>query len=141
MSQHRLPALNDHLVVSCARRVLGRADATITAWRIEQLHHAHEATLGVYRVHGSVQVGVADIAWSVVLKIIRADSSAGLRELHAYRSGLLTDLPGIARPYCYGADEQQDGLVWLWLEDLGDSAAQPWSIGEYQRAARDLGRF
>jgi hypothetical protein len=141
MTQPQPPVIDDHMVVARARQALCCADATIAAWHVAALHHAHEATLGVYRVHGRAQAGSADIPWSLVLKVVDTSYPAATRELQAYGSGLLAGLPGIGAPHCYGIDQRPDRCAWLWLEDLGSSVAQPWSIAEYERAARDLGRF
>jgi hypothetical protein len=87
---------------------------------------------------------------TLILKIARP-SAIGMdprswvfwkREALTYESNLLADLPdGLAAPTCYGVDEQQDGTVWIWMEDIqaGDTAA--WMIDRYALAARHLGRL
>jgi hypothetical protein len=44
-------------------------------------------------------------------------------------------------PRCFGVTEQLGGEVWLWLEDVADLGQHQWSLDEFDRAARHLGRF
>jgi hypothetical protein len=63
------------------------------------------------------------------------------RELLAYGSALLKDLPGGVRaPLCYGVSEgARNG--WLWLEQVQESAPVQWTFDHYQRAASHLGQL
>jgi hypothetical protein len=44
-------------------------------------------------------------------------------------------------PRCFGVAEQPGGEVWLWLEDVADLGQHQWSLDDFERAARHLGRF
>lgn len=61
----------------------------------------------------------------------------------AYQSGLLHSLPGglLTAPACYTVQEEPDGSIQLWLEDIQDDVGSPWPLEEYARAARHLGQF
>src|SRR5438128_1999926 len=49
-------------------------------------------------------------------------TGSGQREVMAYRSGLLDELPGRLRaPRVYAIDDAEDGRTWLWLEDLHET--------------------
>jgi hypothetical protein len=64
------------------------------------------------------------------------------REILAYEEGLLTDLPGgVSAPRCLGITKYANGICWLWLEDVQNSASQAWSLTEYALVARHLGQF
>jgi hypothetical protein len=89
--------------------------------------------------------------WSLILKVLGRKNGTGSddprewnywkREILAYQSGLLTDLPeGIAAPRCFAVTERPDDEYWIWLEDAL-SGPHSWDIAHYARAARDLGRF
>jgi hypothetical protein len=99
---------------------------------------------GTARDHGTI------LPWTTVLKVWRStrdhDDPAHVfywkREVLAYQSGLLDDLPeGLAAPRCYGVVNRGDGLLWLWLEDITDTRGPRWPLSCYGRAARHLGRF
>jgi hypothetical protein len=92
------------------------------------------------------------IPWSLVLKTISMpDEVENLdpvqegprRDVLAYRSGILNDLPGgLAAPHCYGTDVLLDRTTRIWLEDLSTSTpGAAWAISDYGVAARYLGAF
>ena len=63
------------------------------------------------------------------------------RELLAYQSGLLSALPaGLRAPRCLGVSEHADD-AWIWLEHVQETGPSTWTLAEFQRAARSLGRF
>jgi hypothetical protein len=73
------------------------------------------------------------------------------REVLAYQSGLLGDLPGgLVAPRCFGVLDvpvvigtggQPGEGVWMWLEDVAGTPGAVWPFPRYGPAARDLGRF
>jgi hypothetical protein len=70
------------------------------------------------------------------------DLTSGTREIRAYRSSLLADLPGPLRaPRILGIDEDEQGTIWLWLEDLSDLYARRWPLEQFGLTARHLGAF
>jgi len=86
--------------------------------------------------------------WSSIVKIIRqtavnerSEIASSTREILAYRSGLLVDLPGPLRaPRVLDIDEV-DSAIWLWLEDVKDIYARRWPLEQFGLAARHLGLF
>ncbi|MDA1279380.1 MAG: hypothetical protein O3B95_04985 [Chloroflexi bacterium] len=42
---------------------------------------------------------------------------------------------------CFLVDEHDDGLVWLWLEDLADLSGSMWSVSDYVDVSRAIGEF
>jgi hypothetical protein len=66
----------------------------------------------------------------------------GLREVFAYRSDLLENLPGgLAAPACYGTVQMWDDLFWIWLEEIKEENGIAWTLDNYGCAARHLGQF
>jgi hypothetical protein len=111
-------------------------------------------TGGIYRVAAAAQGGEQDAPWSVILKILRPaavppgdqDDPASWcywpREALAYQCGWLDDLPGGVRaPRLLGTEDQPDGSVWLWLEEVHDAYGPRWPLAQYHQAAHCLGRF
>jgi hypothetical protein len=64
------------------------------------------------------------------------------REVDAYRSGLLDDLPGNFRaPRAIHIGDDPRGALWLWLEHITDRYDRRWPLAAYGIAARHLGQF
>lgn len=127
-------------------RALGREQLALTTWQGETLQRGLSE---VYRLAGTSSAEGQTLPWSLFLKVARRwgeDDPAALfywkREPLAYQAELLDDLPGaLVAPRCFGIDEPEPGVIWLWLEELSDTCADPWSLSCYGRAARHLGRF
>jgi hypothetical protein len=148
------PALDRAALTGPVRCVLGSTTAEIAVWSHDLLYGGMGVTHGssaVYRVAGTARDRGETKPWSLVLKILRdpthSPASGGAapdgwdREVHAYRSGLLDDLPAeLAAPRCY-AIEERPGAVWLWLEDVADEAGARWPIARFALAARHFGRL
>ena len=132
------------------RHAVGSGTAQLGDWEWHSLpYHAVLKDRILARVSGSAVVdGHALVPWSSVVKVIRqppADERGEIvsstREILAYRSGLLSNLPGPLRaPRVLGIDED-DAAVWLWLEDLKDIYARRWPLEQFGLAARHLGLF
>jgi len=104
---------------------------------------------GILRVsgHGSDSVGVRP--WSVALKIIMKPETEGepsqlgywMREIYAYDTGLVTNLPGPVVPARYYGTTMHPDSVWLWMELLTEVTNGQWQLEDYAFAADQLGRF
>jgi hypothetical protein len=71
-----------------------------------------------------------------------ADWAYWKREILAYQSGLLDDLPGdLLAPRCFGVVEHPGEEFWIWLEDIPQEDNSNWSLERYGLAARHLGQF
>lgn len=148
-------------------QVLERRDVEVQEWRVTPLGGERLASLeaggrGVFRLTGlatdrrqpeEVQ------AWSAVVKLFagsgfvdgvfyKADTMADpalnnywQREILAYRSGLLADLPGpLVAPRCYGVVEQPGDEWRVWLEDIEETRTR-WTLARHALAAHHLGEF
>ena len=140
------------------RAALGRPGGTPLTWRAARIGGgAPRATGGTFRFAGlASDGGVNDLPWSAVLKVTdRADhgrrtegDASDPRNMHyaprerlAFASGLLADLPGLAGPRCFAAEERADGGSRLWLEDVPEVGPARWPIARYARAARHIGEM
>ena len=128
-------------------QALRRDSATPIGWQVAPFGDGGGQC--VYRFAGDAQDQGAIMPWSLVVKVARRnehDDPAGARywkrELLAYQSGLLANLPaGLSAPRCFGVLEWPDGECWLWLEEITDAARGRWSPERFLAVAHQLGRF
>ena len=146
-----IQAIDRDLLTGLVRRVLGSSTAEIRQWEYEPVSYINteDANLGVHRFRGTAEERGEIRPCSLVLKAVRAPIQTDQRfwnyhrrEILAYQSGLLENLPGgFCAPRCLGIMEYVDGVCWLWLEDVLDIENESWSLRKYGLAARHLGRF
>ena len=149
------PTIDRETVAGPMRRALGRPAAEIVDWEYRPLlggtaGAAGEASSALYRVAGTATDHGELHSWSVILKTLApvagADDPSDLyywkREVLAYQSGLLADLPGgLVAPRCFGVVEHSGGGAWLWLEEIMDHCGPRWPFTCYAHGAHSLGRF
>jgi hypothetical protein len=136
-----------HLV----QKALDRPALHVKEWKAEALHGGLEWDSAVFRFQGTAREAGNTVPWSLILKVVRptkkTEDPAGVwywkREVLAYRSGLLHNLPGgnIRAPACVEVSERPDGSMWLWLENVKDDIGTPWPVEQYAIVARHLGQF
>jgi phage shock protein PspC (stress-responsive transcriptional regulator) len=124
----------------------------ILDWAVEPISHEKhiDTTTGLFRFSGQSQSANGNRTWTVVLKCIHdptqwsqqpREYSYWRREILAFQSGLLEQLPpGVRAPRCYGVIENEDG-AWVWIEHIQETTGMQWSLDYFQRTARQLGRF
>ncbi|RJE88360.1 hypothetical protein D3P07_10145 [Paenibacillus sp. 1011MAR3C5] len=106
----------------------------------------------VYRVSCTVQFDDNSRRdYSLILKIAKPDSMRDeadhyyywKREALVYQLGILSQLPeGIRAPQCYGVEEQADGDIRVWLEDLPiDTLHKDWTLAHMCEIYYALGKF
>jgi hypothetical protein len=144
----QLQAVDRARLTPLVRHALGNESVSLIDWQVAP--YGGGAGQRVYRFMGSADDRGKTIPWSLVLKVVPAPSSDddpsashyARRELLAYQSGLLANLPGgLAAPRCFGVDEQPAGEAWLWLEDIVDAATGRWPRERYTAVAYKLGTF
>jgi hypothetical protein len=149
---HEIKNMDESLLVEPVRQALGSSTAEITHWEHQPVSYINteQSNLGVHRFTGTATDQGTVRPWSVMLKAVHAPLNESdptfwnyhRREILAYQSGLLGDLPGgLSAPRFLGLTEHSNGLCWLWLEDISDASSAVWSLTEYGLAARALGRF
>ena len=121
----------------------------VVDWDVEQIH-ASATTARIYRLSGTARDRREATPWSLILKIVGLEPDNNdpsgwaywKREILAYQSGLLDDLPGdLVAPRCFGTVEQADEAHWLWLEEVQDELGPLWPLDHYGVVARHFGRF
>jgi hypothetical protein len=131
------------------RQALGSETAEVLDWHTEQIHRSATAAR-IYRLSGNTLDRDETRPWSLILKVTtrqadRDDPGGALywkREVEAYQSGLLEDLPGgLAAPRCFGTAEHPGGEYWIWLEDIKDDIGPEWPLERYGVVSRHLGHF
>ena len=154
----QLRALDQATFTPLVRQALDSESAVVIDWEVAPFGGG--ASQSVYRFVGSALDQDTIIPWSLVLKGASTpspqdDPSAwqyARREVLAYQSGLLADLPGgLAAPRCFGVVAQPGGDSWLWLEEITHaargagpaSALPPWHVSLASSAPPGLpdGRF
>jgi hypothetical protein len=140
------------VLTGLVRQALGSPTAQIRHWEHHPVSYINteKSILGIHRFKGIAHDQGEAHPWSIVLKAVQApvnDSNPDhwnyhRREIFAYKEGLLASLPSsLSAPRCLGITEYTDGVCWLWLEDLLDTAGPSWSLADYNLAALHLGRF
>ncbi len=159
------PPLTRTSLSTPVRRATGRPTLDVVDFHCETLKPGMgEASSGVYHVTGTSHDDATEVPWSLVLKVVAGPQHIGAaslthfygdavfaepdsllywkREVLAYQSGLLDDLPlGLRAPRCYGVEEHGDTDAWIWLEHLRDVSEPQWSLARYGTVAEALGRF
>ena len=111
-------------------------------------YDAFLAHRNVRRVSGIAVSPAGRLPWSLVEKTTGGPAAAsaylvdnGRRELAAYRSGLLAELPaGVRAPALHGVSERRDGEIVLRLEDVRQDPEGATVRDSIVGVARDLGR-
>lgn len=143
--EDRLFALDRSTLTPLVRQALADASAEVLDWQIQSLSNGG---LGIYRFAGRARLQSETTPWSMVLKALAPQPEQEAshwaywkREPLAYTSGVLLDLPdGVVAPRCFAVVEEEVAC-WCWIEDVGDESTPRWTLDQYRRAARCLGRF
>ena len=146
----QLHTIDQALLTPLVWSAVGSHTIEVIDWKYNRLYGGVNdqgtSTTGVFRFAGSGLERGERRPWSLILKIIdpaaQADPQRGRREWLAYQSGLLNHLAGnLSAPRCFAANEQPDGMLWLWLEEVSEESGVQWSLERYALAARHLGQF
>lgn len=130
--------------------LLGRPVGALDDVRREPLEYdAFLAHRSVSRIRGTARPaeGSPSVPWALVEKRTEGPALAvpyllgnARRELAAYRSGLLAELPpGIRAPHPHGTLGDADGGITLWLEEVRHGGARPLGRDDLLAAAEGLG--
>jgi len=132
-----------------ARQATGRPTLELGDWSWQPIQGGAGEGLGIYRYLGQATNQGELVNWSLILKVFGESAEATpltawnywRREVDVYQSDFLENLPGgIRAPQCFAVQEQGQGRIGLWLEDIvGDKLE--WSIADYGQVAYDFGRF
>jgi hypothetical protein len=154
----RVDTIDPAAITDVVRRAVGDPLFEVLTMSVAPLSHEKiiETTGGLYHLSGmGSRAGDASTPWNVVLKVVNRpgpqDSDAGWedpaawnfwrREPLSFQSGMLAQLPaGVRAPRCFGVAEIDEG-AWIWMEHVEESRGRRWTLEEFHRAARSLGRF
>ena len=148
----QLKAVDQAVLTDAVRKDKHDPQLVVLDWTVEPIQHEilADTTTGLFRFSGHCQSANGNRPWAVVLKYIHnpkqwsqqpRESSYWRREILAFQSGLLEQLPpGVRAPRCYGIKEIEYG-AWVWIEYIQEATSKQWSLDYFQRTARQLGRF
>lgn len=149
-----LLTIDQATLTTVVRQALNSERAVISDWGYDRVHggagDVGSVISGVYRFAGTAQDQGKEKDWSLILKVVGTTAAEDdpsetrywKREVLAYQSGQLTDLPGgLASPRFFGGHEFSDKVVGLWLEDIADAVGSNWPLEQYGLVARHLGQF
>jgi hypothetical protein len=143
-------SVNSEYLSSLLRKALGEQTVELREWESQRLKGGLEIASAIHRLEGSAVIDGDHRNWSLILKSIQPETEFNdqqsyrywRREIQACQSGMLEGLPGqIRAPRCYGIQENPDGSVWLWLEDVEDEIGEYWPLEHYGIVAQHLGQF
>jgi hypothetical protein len=150
----QLQSIDRVTLMPLVRQALGSESVEITNWDIEQIHGAaaggYAGSSAIFRISGRGSDALESMEWSLILKALSpqpdrdqpSDYHYWRREVHAFESRLLDDLPGdLIAPQCFGIIEQDDGACWIWMEDVKEDIGPEWPLEHYGTVARHLGQF
>jgi hypothetical protein len=138
-------------VVFCVKQIFKGYDIEIASWRCTDIDYKtpNFTTAGLYRLHGLAYVEGENMPWSIVVKIIKPDSSEKddprhhsywKREALVFRSNVLSDLPkSLHSVDCYLIEDRADGTIGLWMENIDGENDNLWSQEDYCFIAQQLG--
>ena len=148
----QLKGIDQTVLTDVVRKDQQDPDLVIQDWTVEPLGHEKiiSTTGGLFCFSGQSQGTQGIQPWKVVLKCINNPKSSKQeqrgwsywqREILAFKSGFLAQLPsGVRAPRFYGVTENENG-AWLWIEHVEEMTGRQWSLDYFQRTARQLGIF
>jgi hypothetical protein len=143
------PAWVDAFTLATPLAQLLGARAVVDDWTCQRLSGFGRG-IGTWRLRGDAMVAGRRHGWALVLKGWAPTEGSATpaawdwphREAELYLSGALAALPpGIRAPRCLHSLTRNDGTIWIWLEDLGDTCGHPRTIVDYAITARHLGQL
>ena len=148
-----LSSITPDTLIPVVRQVIKSESAVVSDWAYDRVQggagDVGEVLSAIFRFHGGALDQGNERGWSVILKVVGTTAKESnpsetrywKREVLAYQSGQLTQLPGgFTSPQYYGTHVFAKTVVGLWLEDITDEVGQ-WQLEHYRIVARHLGRF
>jgi hypothetical protein len=146
----QLKGMDQAVLTDVVRRDQRDPDLVIRDWTVVPLSHEKiiSTTGGLFCFSGQGQGTQGIRPWKVVLKSINNPRTSKQeprgwsywqREILAFQSGFLAQLPsGLRAPRFYRVSENEEG-AWLWIEHIQEVTGKQWSLDDFQRTARHLG--
>ncbi|UNK20278.1 phosphotransferase [Paenibacillus sp. N3/727] len=136
---------------ACIHKMIGEIVFEIDTFTCDALENEtlNFTTKGIYHLYGFLETNKEQLPWSIILKVIKPDSEEKddikhhnywRREALLFESKLLDNLSGyIKAPNTYLVEEQNDGTIWLWMEQVNGLFAH--SQEQFNFIAHRLGMF
>lgn len=136
---------------ACIHKMIGEIVFEIDAFTCDALENdtLNFTTKGIYHLYGFLETNNEKQPWSIILKVIKPDSEEKddiqhhnywCREALLFESKLFDHLSGyIKAPKTYLVEEQNDGTIWLWMEQVNGYFAN--SKEQFDFIAHRLGMF
>jgi hypothetical protein len=160
MKAPAIEALSTSHLLPPLRQLFGTEAVDDVEWHVAEINRGavNPVTMGLYHVYGRVRVGDQTRDFSLILKTIQSPANIGLphlgggddqthwnhwqREPSFYQSDLVGQLPeGIATPRCYGIQQWDGRIIWLWLEAVEYGRADLRQLDDLGFVAHQLGRL
>ncbi|MFC4304173.1 phosphotransferase [Cohnella boryungensis] len=141
----------ENQLYACFQNIFGKIAIELVTITCDDLGYKtpNFTTSGIFHLHGTIRIKNEQLPWSIILKVIKSDSTETedpqhhnywRREALVFGSKLLDDLPdAVQAAKGYLVEEQQDGTIWLWMEHVKGQYAN--SQEQFDFIARQLGRF
>lgn len=138
-------------LTTCVKQIIGESNIEIVSYTCNDLNYKtpNFTTAGIFHLQGIAAKNHELLPWSIIIKIIKSDSEEKdnphhhnywRREALVFQSMVLEDLPyNIKAPKCYLVEEQEDGMVWLWMERIEGEYAS--TKEQFDFIAEHIGRF
>ena len=149
-----LSAIDQATLTTVVRKMLDSETVIISQWDYKRLSggagDVGDILSAVYRFTGRAQDQSRYIDWSLILKVVGTTAAEDdpthsrwwQREILAYKSGHLVELPGgLTSPRFFGTHQFSEKIFGLWLEDIKNAVGLKWPLDHYGMVARHLGRF
>jgi hypothetical protein len=160
MKAPAIEALSTTHLLPPLRQLFGTKAVDDVDWHMAEINRGavNPVTIGLYHVYGRVRTSNHTRDFSLILKAIQSPANIGLphfggghdqthwnhwqREPSFYRSDLIGQLPeGIATPRCYGIQEWDGRIIWLWLEAVEYGRGDLRQLDDLGLLAHRLGRL
>ena len=149
-----LSTIDQGILTEIVRRAFNSKNVEVIDWNYSRVHggagDVGAVLSGVYRFTGKAHDQGKEKVWSLILKVVGTTASQDdpseprywKREVLAYQSGRLTELPGgLTSPRFFGTHEFSEKVIGLWLEDIANKVGSKWPLEYYGTVARHLGQF
>jgi hypothetical protein len=147
----QLKKIDQAVLTDIVQKDQRNSELVVLDWTVNPLSHEKiiDTTGGLFCFSGQSQSSQGVRPWKVVMKCINNPEELSeqprrwyywKREILAFQSGLLAQLPpGVRAPHFYGVMENENG-AWIWMEYIEETTGKYWSLEDFSRAAQHLGR-
>ena len=146
----KLESIDSAVLTGVVRQDQRSPHFEITSWSVAKLSDQGAINPdGLFCFSGAGHDPQGSRPWSVVVKVVKDmgwSDDPGFnwywkREVLAYESGFLANLPGPLRAARGYGVQEFEGEAWIWMEHLVDRLDGHWGLEQFAFAAHQLGQF